>query len=128
VFCSAAPGTGINSDGISKLKIAFISKVGCWVGLLINLYSLVLKLMGENIRGRPLLLLGMMLLFGGIQFITIGIVVEIQMRMYFEPQQKKTYKVSRVKGKRFQGSEGRGSYPALRLRSVTRYDPRPSEP
>jgi hypothetical protein len=32
----------------------------------------------------------MMLLLGGIQFITIGIVVEIQMRTYFESQQKKT--------------------------------------
>lgn len=67
-------------------------------GLLINLYLLVLKLMGEDIWGRPLIILGMMLLFGGIQFITIGIVVEIQMRTYFESQQKKPYKVRRVKG------------------------------
>lgn len=68
------------------------------IGLLINLYLLVLKLMGEDIWGRPLIILGMMLLFGGIQFITIGIVVEIQMRTYFESQQKKPYKVRRVKG------------------------------
>lgn len=67
-------------------------------GLLINLYLLVLKLMGEDIWGRPLIILGMMLLFGGIQFITIGIVVEIQMRTYFESQKKKPYKVRRVKG------------------------------
>lgn len=67
-------------------------------GLLINLYLLVLKLMGEDIWGRPLIILGMMLLFGGIQFITIGIVVEIQMRTYFESQQKKPYKVRKVKG------------------------------
>lgn len=67
-------------------------------GLLINLYLLVLKLMGEDIWGRPLIILGMMLLFGGIQFITIGIVVEIQMRTYFESQQKKPYKVRNVRG------------------------------
>jgi glycosyltransferase involved in cell wall biosynthesis len=62
-------------------------------GLLINLYLLILKIMGYDIWGRPLIILGMMLLFGGIQFITIGIVVEIQMRTYFESQQKKPYKV-----------------------------------
>lgn len=68
------------------------------LGLLINAYLLVLKLMGHDIWGRPLIILGMMLLFGGIQFITIGIVVEIQMRTYFESQQKKPYKVRNVRG------------------------------
>lgn len=68
------------------------------IGLLINAYLLVLKLMGQDIWGRPLIILGMMLLFGGIQFITIGIVVEIQMRTYFESQQKKPYKVRNVRG------------------------------
>lgn len=68
------------------------------IGLLINAYLLVLKLMGQDIWGRPIIILGMMLLFGGIQFITIGIVVEIQMRTYFESQQKKPYKVRNVRG------------------------------
>jgi len=67
-------------------------------GLLINLYLLIVKLMGYDIWGRPILILGMMLLLGGIQFITIGIVVEIQMRTYFESQQKKPYKVRKVTG------------------------------
>lgn len=65
-------------------------------GLLINLYLLILKLMGQDIWGRPLLILGMLLLFMGIQFITIGIVVEIQMRTYFESQAKRPYKIRRV--------------------------------
>lgn len=62
-------------------------------GLLINVYLLSMKLMGHDIWGRPLLILGMILLLAGIQFITIGITVEIQMRTYFESQQKKPYKV-----------------------------------
>lgn len=65
-------------------------------GLLINAYLLVLKILGQDIWGRPLLILGMLLLLGGIQFITIGIVVEIQMRTYFESQQKRPYKVRSV--------------------------------
>lgn len=66
------------------------------LGVLINLYLLVVKLLGNDIWGRPLLILGMLLLFMGVQFITIGIVVEIQMRTYFESQQKRPYKIRRV--------------------------------
>jgi glycosyltransferase involved in cell wall biosynthesis len=65
-------------------------------GAVINLYLGFLKLTGHDIWGKPLLLLGLMLVIGGIQFVTIGIVVEIQMRTYFESQQKRPYKVRRV--------------------------------
>ncbi len=67
-----------------------------FLGVLINIYMLALKLMGNPIWGKPLLMLGMMLVLGGIQFITIGIVAELQMRTYFESQNKKTYTVRRV--------------------------------
>ena len=40
-----------------------------------------------------------MLVIAGIQLVTIGIVIEIQMRTYFESQQK--YRI------RFEGGEGR---------------------
>jgi glycosyltransferase involved in cell wall biosynthesis len=63
------------------------------VGVLINLYLLGLKIIGHDIWGKPLMILGVILLLGGIQFITIGIVVEIQMRTYFESQDKRPYKI-----------------------------------
>lgn len=65
-------------------------------GILLNIYLLVYKLMGNDIWGKPLLLLAVLLTLGGIQLITIGIVAELQMRTYFESQQKKTYKVKEV--------------------------------
>jgi glycosyltransferase involved in cell wall biosynthesis len=65
------------------------------IGAAINLYLGVLKLIGHDIWGKPLLILGLMLVIGGIQLITIGIVVEIQMRTYYESQQKRPYKVRR---------------------------------
>lgn len=67
------------------------------IGVLINVYLLVLKIMGNDIWGKPIMVLGMMLLLAGIQLITIGIVVEIQMRTYYESQDKRPYKVRRVK-------------------------------
>lgn len=66
------------------------------IGAMINLYLGVQKLMGHDIWGKPMLILGLMLVIAGIQLITIGIVVEIQMRTYFESQQKKPYKVRRI--------------------------------
>lgn len=65
-------------------------------GLLINGYLGILKIMGQDIWGKPLLILGLLLVLGGIQFITIGIVVEIQMRTYYESQKKRPYKVRRI--------------------------------
>jgi len=66
------------------------------IGVIINFYMLILKLFGHDIWGKPLLLLGILLVMGGIQFITIGIIAELQMRTYFESQNKKPYRVKRV--------------------------------
>ncbi|NQU52355.1 MAG: glycosyltransferase family 2 protein [Bacteroidetes bacterium] len=66
------------------------------IGVLINFYMLVLKILGNDIWGKPLLLLGILMVMGGIQFITTGIIAELQMRTYFESQQKKPYRVKRV--------------------------------
>jgi len=41
-------------------------------------------------------LLGLILVLGGIQFITIGIIADINIRTYLESQNKKTYTVRRV--------------------------------
>ncbi len=67
-----------------------------FVGIVINLYFLVLKFMGRDIWNRPLLILGMILLFGGIQLITIGILAHISMRTYYEASHKKDYKIRRI--------------------------------
>jgi glycosyltransferase involved in cell wall biosynthesis len=66
------------------------------IGVLINFYLVILKIMGQDIWGRPLMILGLMLLIAGIQLVTIGIVIEIQMRTYFESQRKRPYKVRRI--------------------------------
>lgn len=75
--------------------LGFLSLI---LGVLINIYLLILKLDGHDIGGKPLLILGMILLLGGIQLITIGIVAEISIRNYFEGTGKKTYQVREVYG------------------------------
>jgi glycosyltransferase involved in cell wall biosynthesis len=66
------------------------------LGIVINLYLLALKIGGHEIGGKPLLTLGLILLLGGIQFITIGIIADITMRTYYEAQNKKTYTVRKI--------------------------------
>ena len=72
--------------------------ISLFLGILINIYMLILKIMGEDIWGKPLLLLGMILLLGGIQLITIGILAEVSMRTYYESGNKKTYQVRKIWG------------------------------
>lgn len=66
------------------------------IGVIINVYLLVLKLMGQDIWGKPLLILGAILLLGGIQLITVGIIVEVLMRTYYESQNKRPYRIREV--------------------------------
>jgi glycosyltransferase involved in cell wall biosynthesis len=66
------------------------------LGMLINFYLFILKLFGESIGTRPLLILGVMLTLGGIQLITTGFLAEIMMRTYYESQNKKPYVIKEV--------------------------------
>ncbi len=66
------------------------------IGLLINFYLLILKVLGNDIWGKPLLLLGILLVIAGFQLITIGIIAELLMRIYYESQDKTPYRIKRV--------------------------------
>jgi len=62
-----------------------------FTGVLINFYLFILKIFGESIGNRPLLILGLMLVVGGIQLISTGFIAELVMRTYYEAQDKKAY-------------------------------------
>lgn len=65
-------------------------------GGVIEFYLLILKLMGEDIGTRPLFMIGILLLIGGVQLITTGFIAEIVMRTYYESQSKKPYVIKEV--------------------------------
>ncbi len=67
------------------------------LGTLIEMYLLVVKFgFGEDIGTRPLLIFGMMLILGGIQLFTIGIVMELLIRTYYESQSKRPYRIKKI--------------------------------
>ncbi|HEY3381481.1 MAG TPA: glycosyltransferase family 2 protein [Vicinamibacterales bacterium] len=51
----------------------------------------------ESIGNRPLLLFGILLIFTGVQLITLGLLAELQARTYHESQNKPTYTVREVR-------------------------------
>ncbi len=67
------------------------------LGLGINAYLLIVKFgFGQDIGTRPLLVFGMMFILGGIQLFTIGIVMELLIRTYYESQNKRPYRIKNV--------------------------------
>lgn len=67
------------------------------LGILIEGYLLVVKFgFGEDIGTRPLLIFGMMFILGGIQLFTIGIVMELLIRTYYESQSKRPYRIKKI--------------------------------
>ncbi|WP_434979460.1 glycosyltransferase family 2 protein [Daejeonia sp. YH14] len=66
------------------------------LGMIINVYLLAEKLMGYSIGGRPLLILGIMLIFVGIQFFTTGIIIDLLMKTYYESQKKRPFNIRKI--------------------------------
>ena len=66
------------------------------IGSVISFYLLILKILGNEIWGRPLLILGVTLVLAGIQFLTFGIIAELVIRVYYESQHKTTYNIREI--------------------------------
>jgi hypothetical protein len=67
------------------------------VGFLLAVYLTVQKLLYyEEIGGRPLLLLAVLLIFIGIQFVTMGLLGEMLARTYHESQNKPIYVIKEI--------------------------------
>lgn len=73
-----------------------IGLVAFLLGSLINVYLLILKILGNEIGGRPLLILGVLLMFIGIQFFTTGIIVDMLMKTYYESQDKRPFNIRKI--------------------------------
>jgi glycosyltransferase involved in cell wall biosynthesis len=75
------------------------------VGLLMGLAGLAITaglsyvklVFHQSIGTRPLLLLGILLIFTGVQLVTLGLLAELQTRTYHESQNKPTYAVREVR-------------------------------
>lgn len=90
-------------QSFSTKPIQFFGPVGLLstaAGFLISFYLAAEKLvMGKSIGGRPLLLLGVLLIIVGIQLIGMGLLGEMLVRVYHESQRKPIYVLKKIIGK-----------------------------
>jgi hypothetical protein len=76
-----------------------IGMAGGAIGFLILFYLSIDKVIfGNPIGGRPMLLLGALLLIVGVQFIGMGLLGEMIVRVYHETQRKPIYVIKKVLG------------------------------
>jgi len=89
-------------QSFSTKPIQFFGPIGIIFGIGgigISLYLTVLKLFsGIDIGGRPLLLLGVLLIIVGIQFVGMGLLGEMIVRVYHESQKKPIYAIKQILG------------------------------
>lgn len=89
-------------QSFSTKPIQFFGPVGVLSGFLgfsVLLYLTIDKLLfGQDIGGRPLLLLGALLVIVGIQLIGMGLLGEMLVRVYHESQRKPIYVIKKILG------------------------------
>jgi glycosyltransferase involved in cell wall biosynthesis len=69
------------------------------LGFLVSVYLTIDKIFfGQDIGGRPLLLLGALLIIVGIQLIGMGLLGEMIVRVYHESQRKPIYVIKKILG------------------------------
>ncbi len=74
----------------------FFGGLGLWLlglGGAVLAYLLGLKLMGENIGTRPLLLVGFFFLIAGVQSLMTGVLAEVLVRVLFESGTSRSYQI-----------------------------------
>ena len=74
---------GLAAGGLGAVITAWLG----WVRLVLH----------QPIADRPLLLLGVLLVFTGVQFLTFGLLAELMARTYYESQSKPTYVIREVR-------------------------------
>ncbi|MDI6801691.1 MAG: glycosyltransferase family 2 protein [Thermodesulfovibrionales bacterium] len=89
-------------QSFSTKPIQFFGPIGIIfsiAGLGISTYLAVEKIFrGADIGGRPLLLLGVLLIIVGIQFVGMGLLGEMLVRVYHESQKKPIYTIKKILG------------------------------
>jgi len=75
---------------------AFTGAVITGLGGLIGVYLAVLKLFGQSVGDRPLLMLSVLMIIVGIQSMMVGMLGELMLRVYFESSNRKTYVIRSI--------------------------------
>lgn len=85
-------GIGIISSGLGALLGAYLAFIKLWGGITGGMEGFRAVRIGD----RPLLMLAVLLMFIGIQFLVMGLLAELIVRTYYESQGKPVYHVRQI--------------------------------
>ncbi|MDC2995227.1 glycosyltransferase family 2 protein [Prochlorococcus sp. AH-736-F09] len=74
----------------------FVGIISIFFSLAISSYLIVLKIMGEDIGNRPLLMFALILGIAGVQLFSFGLLSELLMRTYHESQSRPIYRIRSI--------------------------------
>ncbi len=76
----------------------FVGIVSILISLAMSSYLIVLKIMGEDIGNRPMLMFSLILGIAGVQLFSFGLLSELLIRTYHESQDRPIYRVRNIQG------------------------------
>ena len=74
----------------------FVGIVSIFTSLAMSTYLIVLKIMGESIGNRPLLMFALILGIDGVQLFSFGLLSELLIRTYHESQNRPIYRIREI--------------------------------
>ena len=96
------------SGGLGAIISSYLAFIKIWAGLTGGIEAFHATEIGD----RPLLMLGVLLIVIGVQFLVMGLLAELVVRTYYESQGKPVYYVREVAGQTEQ-TESRNTAPRL---------------
>ena len=76
----------------------FVGIVSILISLGMTSYLLFIKILGENIGNRPMLMFALILGIAGVQLFSFGLLSELLIRTYHESQNRPIYRVRKIQG------------------------------
>ena len=74
----------------------FVGIISIFISLAMSSYLIVLKIMGEDIGNRPLLMFSLILGIAGVQLFSFGLISELLIRTYHESQSRPIYRIRSI--------------------------------
>ena len=78
----------------------FVGIISILISLGMSSYLFVIKIMGEDIGNRPMLMFALILGIAGVQLFSFGLLSELLIRTYHESQNRPIYRVRKIKSTR----------------------------
>ena len=74
----------------------FVGIISIFISLVMSSYLIVLKIMGEDIGNRPMLMFSLILGIAGVQLFSFGLLSELLIRTYHESQSRPIYRIRSI--------------------------------